>query len=79
LIVRFFLNILIVLWVPFLIAYIASVTNVLDQWWMEFIIYFTVILLILWTIYMNSIVDAFFSTYWYKIYMKIKDDGENNN
>lgn len=74
LLVRFFLNIIIVMWIPFILMYIASWLNILDSRTVGIIIAIISIILVLWTAYINGIIEAFFASYWYKVYHKIVEE-----
>lgn len=74
LLVRFFVNILIVIWIPFILMYIASWLNIIDSKSVGIIIGIVSVILILWTAYVNGIIEAFFASYWYKVYHKIIEE-----
>jgi len=76
LVIRFLLNAIIVIWIPFLIVYLAVYLNILDNEIVQYIIWITAISLLLLVVYINWIIEAFFSTYWYKIFKKIIDNEE---
>jgi len=71
LLLRFLINIIFVIWVPFLLLYIASWFNLINSTTVWTIVAIVSIVLLLCTAYINGIIEAFFATYWYKIYNKI--------
>jgi MFS family permease len=71
LLLRFLINIVFVIWVPFLLLYIASWFNLINSTTVWTIVAIVSIVLLLCTAYINGIIEAFFATYWYKIYNKI--------
>ena len=78
--IRFILSIIIVLWIPFLIVYLAISLNIIDKQIIKYVIWVTSGVLLFLVLYINWIIEAFFSTYWFKIYKKIKENEalENN-
>jgi len=76
LVIRFLLNIIIVLWIPFLIVYIALSLNILDNQIVKYVIWIASVSLLFLVIYINWIIEAFFSTYRFKIYKKIVENEE---
>lgn len=70
---RFFLNIIFVIWVPAVFIYIAM------KFWfdkndsLKYIIYWVICILIMLSAYINGIIEAFFTTYWYKVYQKLNN------
>ena len=71
LLVRFLVNIILVVGIPFVLMYIASRLNIIDSATVWTIIVIVSIALLLWTAYINGIIEAFFATYRFKIYKKI--------
>lgn len=71
LLLRFLVNIVLVVGVPFVLMYIASWFNLIDSTTVGTIIIVISIALLLATAYINGIIEAFFATYWFKIYKKI--------
>lgn len=68
---RAIVNILIFLGIPALIIYLATQLDISSQWFVKYIIYWTLAVLGLVTAYINGIVEAFFVTIRYKIYKKM--------
>lgn len=76
LLIRFLINILIVIGIPFALMYIANWLNIIDSSTVGTIIIVISIGLLLWTAYINGIIEAFFATYRYKVYEKITSELE---
>lgn len=74
LLTRFFVNILIIVWIPLILTYIASRFHIINFKTVEVIIIIIWILLLFGTAYINGIIEAFFASYWYKIYHKIVEE-----
>lgn len=77
LLIRFFINVLVIIGIPFIILYLAILLNVVGSGLIDFLIYFTGIWLLLIATYINAIIDAFFATYRYKVYERIKYEDED--
>jgi len=71
LLIRFVINILLILWIPLLILLITTSLDLKDNTFINFLIYGTAIILIIWTAYINGLIEAFFATYRYKAYETI--------
>ena len=71
LLLRFFIIWAIIVWIPLWLVYIAVWLDILDNSFVEGVIWIVcwALLLILW--YINCIIEAFFITYWYKAYMAL--------
>ena len=71
LLLRFFIIWAIIVWIPLGLVYIAVWLDILDNSFVEGVIWIVcwALLLILW--YINCIIEAFFITYWYKAYMAL--------
>ncbi len=76
LLARFLINILIVIGIPFSLMYIANWLNIIDSSTVGTIIIIVSVWLLLWTAYINGIIEAFFATYRYKVYEKITSELE---
>ena len=71
LVLRFFIIWAIIVWIPLWLVYIAVWLDILNNSFVEGIIWIVCwgLLLVLW--YINCIIEAFFITYWYKAYMAL--------
>lgn len=71
LLLRFFIIWAIIVWIPLWLVYIAVWLDILDNSFVEGVIWIVcwALLLVLW--YINCIIEAFFITYWYKAYMAL--------
>ena len=71
LLLRFFIIWAIIVWIPLGLVYIAVWLDILDNSFVEGVIWIVcwALLLVLW--YINCIIEAFFITYWYKAYMAL--------
>jgi len=76
LLIRFLVNILIVIGIPFVLMYIANWLNIIDSSTVGTIIIIVSIGLLIGTAYINGIIEAFFATYRYKVYEKITSELE---
>lgn len=68
---RFLLNIIFIIWVPAILIYI-----VMKFWFdkveaVKYIMYVVIIVLILLSAYMNGIIEAFFTSFWYRVYKNL--------
>lgn len=68
---RVLLNIVIVIWIPFVLLYIAMHLDLKMTENLKNFFYVLFFLLICLTAYVNGIVDAFFVSYWYKVYNQL--------
>lgn len=71
LIIRFLINVLVIVGIPIIMLYIANAVNILNANIVGTIIAITVIILILITTYINGIIEAFFIAYRYKWFNRI--------
>ena len=69
--VRFIINAIVVMWIPFLIVYIAIWFNVIESKIVWYVIAISVIVLLFLMAYINAIIEAFFMAYRYKVYKSI--------
>lgn len=74
--IRFILNILIVVWIPLWLLYVASEFGVIESDITQWFIVAILVGLIVLTAYINGIIEAFFVTYRYKVYKKITEKEE---
>ncbi len=65
---RFFINIILVLWLPALAIYLTVWFGYDQNDTIKDIIYWIFIAMILFSAYINWIIEAFFMTYWYKVF-----------
>ncbi len=75
--IRFIINIILIIGIPLVIIYIFIKFNLLNSNIWNYIIIWTVIVLTLISAYINWIIEAFFITYWNKVYHKIREKQEN--
>ena len=71
LMVRFILNAIVVMGIPFLIVYVAIWFNVIESKIVWYVIAISVIVLLFLMAYINAIIEAFFMAYRYKVYKSI--------
>ncbi len=71
LIIRFFINVIVVVGIPVLFMYFASILNILDSEIFGTILAIIIFGLLLLTTYINSIIEAFFMIYRYKAFERI--------
>lgn len=76
LLARFIVNIIIIVWVPVLIIYIASLFGFQENPYFLTIIYILAGILIILTAYINAIIEALFTTYRFKLYHHITKHDE---
>lgn len=69
---RFIINIIIVFGVPLWLMYLGTWIGIDDIWVIQIIFLLLIIILFLITAYINGIIEAFFTTYRYKVYKHIK-------
>lgn len=74
LLIRFIINIIIIIGVPVLIIYIGTLFNIQHYDWFYTVLYIVAAALILLTAYINAIIEALFTTYWYKLYTHIVEE-----
>ncbi len=65
---RFFINMVVVVGVPAWIAYLLITTNLIVYETALIIAMWIWIVLLLFIVYVDSLIDAFFMTFWYKLY-----------
>jgi len=68
---RFFLNILILIGIPLFVLYLFLRTNIFHTEIVKYTIYAIIVILFIVTAYINSLIEAFFISMWYNIFMKI--------
>lgn len=73
---RFIINTLLIIGLPIFILRIIStvIKNLGENTFFRYFFYTSIVLWILLTTYINWIIEAFFITYWYKVYEHIKDN-----
>jgi hypothetical protein len=71
LIIRFFINLVVVVGIPVLFMYFASILNILDSEIFGTILAIIIFGLFLLTTYINAIIEAFFMIYRYKAFERI--------
>ncbi len=71
---RFFLNIIIIVVVPLTFVWLVNRLWVYDEWFVRYILYILFWILILIVAYINAIIEAFFISYWHKVYETVKQD-----
>lgn len=71
--VRLLFNIFMLVWIPLCLIYILITFDFFHNVLFLSIIYATIFLLIILTAYINWIIEAFFLTYWSKVYKIVKD------
>lgn len=77
---RFLINIILIIWLPLIIMYIAIKFGLEDN--ATYLIYSVLWIMIILTAYINWIIEAFFVSFWYKVFTYIqsnqsKDSGVN--
>jgi hypothetical protein len=70
--IRFIINILLFLWLPLLILYIATAFDITQWWPIAMIIIIVSIIVWLLTAYVNWIIEAFFITLRYRLFVEIR-------
>lgn len=73
---RFVINLLLLVWFPLAMIYIADRFHILDSWFFSGGMYTMFGILFILVSYINGIVEAFFTTYRYKLYIQLKSDQE---
>jgi hypothetical protein len=76
LLLRFFVIWAIIVWIPLWLVYIAVWLDILNNSFVEGIIWVVCWALILILSYINCIIEAFFITYWYKAYTALTEKEE---
>ncbi len=76
LLIRFIINLLLILWIPLLIIYLASSMNILWKTTNTIVTIIAIGLIII-CAYLNAIIEAFFATYRYKVYEHITTNEED--
>jgi len=71
---RFIINIIIVFGIPLWLMYLGTWIGIADVWVVQIIFLLIIIALFLITAYINGIIEAFFTTYRYKVYKHIKEE-----
>jgi len=72
--IRFLVNAIVIMGIPFLIVYIAIWLNVIESKIIWYVIGISVIALLFLMAYINAIIEAFFMTYRYKVYKKVTEE-----
>jgi len=73
---RFIVNILIVVWIPLLLLRWASKLEIANSPIFNTVVIIIIVSLMALTAYINGIIEAFFITYWWKVYKRISDDDQ---
>ena len=68
--IRFFLNSFIVVAVPLALVFLAVRLGIIENAWIENAIWIITLIVLILIAYINAIFEAFFTTYWYKIFQK---------
>ncbi len=76
--IRFLINIIILIFIPWIIILISDTLWFIDTEIMKYITYLIFWFLIIITAYINWIIEAFFITYWHKVYKIINKDSEES-
>lgn len=71
--VRFIINIAIVIGIPIWLIYLASKLDFADSWWFQTVVIIISIALVALTAYINGIIEAFFISYRWRVYEKVKE------
>lgn len=72
--IRFLINAIVIMGIPFLIVYIAIWLNVIESKIVWYVIAISVVVLLFLMAYINAIIEAFFMTYRYKVYKNIIEE-----
>lgn len=72
--IRFLINAIVIMGIPFLIVYVAIWFNVIESKIVWYVIAVSVIVLLFLMAYINAIIEAFFMTYWYRVYKIVTED-----
>jgi hypothetical protein len=76
--VRIIINIVILIGVPMLLLYLASVTNIITLSLFQGWFLIVVLGLLCIVAYINAIIEAFFQTFWYKVYCIVSNPQYNS-
>jgi len=68
---RFFFNILVLIGIPLFVLYLFLHSNISNTEVVKYTIYTIIVILFIITAYVNSLIEAFFISMWYNIFMKI--------
>ncbi len=68
---RFFINIIILVFIPGVLIWISNITWMIDNVFVQYWFYWIFVILIMLTAYINWIIEAFFVSYWYRVYSHI--------
>lgn len=71
LLIRFFVNTAIVIGIPLILWLLAIKLGIADNTFVRYFLISLTIILLLGTAYINALVEAFFSTYWYRAFDQI--------
>ncbi len=73
--IRFIINLLIIIWIPIFLIWIPSlfIKNIQNNQIFKNLFFISIIIWILVATYINWIIEAFFISYWYKVYEYIKN------
>lgn len=74
--IRFFINIILLVWIPIFLIYISIKFNFFDNEIFVYMIYISLFLIVCFVAYINSIIEAFFITYWFKVFNFIKNKNQ---
>lgn len=69
--IRFFINVAVVVGIPVLFMYFASILNILDSKIFGTLLTITIVGLFMLTTYINAIIESFFMVYRYKAFERI--------
>jgi hypothetical protein len=76
LMIRFLINAVVIMGIPFLIVYIAIWLNVIESKIVWYVIAVSVIVLLFLMAYINAIIEAFFMAYRYKVYKSVTEESD---
>ncbi|UFX83436.1 hypothetical protein [Candidatus Absconditicoccus praedator] len=77
--IRFLLNIVIIVIIPWIFIWIFYTLGIDDIQIIQYSMYIIFGILILLTAYINGIIEAFFTTYWYKVYKTITKNEDSQD
>jgi hypothetical protein len=77
LMIRFLINAVVIMGIPFLIVYIAIWLNVIESKIVWYVIAVSVIVLLFLMAYINAIIEAFFMAYRYKVYKSVTEESDD--
>lgn len=72
--IRFIINIIIVFGIPLGLMYVANWLGIAENIILRTVFIVLVIILFLLTAYINGIIEAFFTTYWYKLFKHVQSE-----